>query len=43
MFGATEHPEYMMSRQSSIQKPSQTPVFMDAMWVDVWPLETDLP
>jgi prepilin-type N-terminal cleavage/methylation domain-containing protein/prepilin-type processing-associated H-X9-DG protein len=43
MFGATAHPEYMMSKQASIQKPSQTPVFVDAMWVDVWPLETDLP
>jgi prepilin-type N-terminal cleavage/methylation domain-containing protein/prepilin-type processing-associated H-X9-DG protein len=43
MFGATTHPDYMMSKQSSIQKPSQTPVFVDAMWVDVWPLETDLP
>lgn len=43
MFGATAHPEYMMSKQSMIQKPSQTPVFVDAMWVDVWPLETDLP
>ena len=43
MFGATSHPEYMMSKQSSIQKPSQTPVFADAMWVDVWPLEADRP
>jgi prepilin-type processing-associated H-X9-DG protein len=33
----------MMSRQSAIQKPSQTPVFLDAMWVDAWPLETDPP
>ena len=43
MFGAAPHPEYMMGKQSLIQKPSQTPVFTDAMWVDVWPLETDLP
>jgi prepilin-type processing-associated H-X9-DG protein len=43
MFGAEAHPEYMMGKQSLIQKPSQTPVFVDAMWVDLWPVETDLP
>lgn len=37
------HPEFMMNRQSKIQKSSQTPVFCDAMWVDMWPLETDPP
>jgi type II secretory pathway pseudopilin PulG len=42
-FGGAAHSHYMMSKQSSIQKPSQTPVFVDAMWVDLWPLETDLP
>lgn len=42
-FGAEEHPEFMMSRQSAIQKSSQTPVFMDSIWVDLWPLETDQP
>ena len=39
----TAHPEFMMSRQSAIQKPTQTPVFADAEWVDAWPLETDPP
>ncbi|SPE51816.1 conserved hypothetical protein [Verrucomicrobia bacterium] len=43
MFGGAAHPEYMMSKQSAIQKTSQTPVFVDAMWVDLWPLETDRP
>lgn len=43
MFGASKHPEFMMNKQSMIQKPSQTPVFCDSMWVDLWPLETDLP
>jgi type II secretory pathway pseudopilin PulG len=42
-FGGAAHPELLMSKQSLIQKPSQTPVFVDAMWVDLWPLETDLP
>jgi prepilin-type N-terminal cleavage/methylation domain-containing protein len=42
-FGATAHPDFMMSKQSLIQKPSDTPVFADSVWVDGWPLETDLP
>jgi prepilin-type N-terminal cleavage/methylation domain-containing protein/prepilin-type processing-associated H-X9-DG protein len=40
-YSATAHPEFMISKQSMIQKPTQTPVFCDAMWVDMWPLETD--
>jgi prepilin-type N-terminal cleavage/methylation domain-containing protein/prepilin-type processing-associated H-X9-DG protein len=42
-FGGAMHPEFMMSKESRIQKPSQTPVFCDAVWVDLWPLETDPP
>ncbi len=42
-FGGANYPQYMMSKQSMIQKPSQTPVFCDAIWVDLWPLETDAP
>lgn len=41
--GAEEHPEFMMSKQSLIQKTSQTPVFLDSTWVDFWPLESDQP
>jgi prepilin-type N-terminal cleavage/methylation domain-containing protein len=37
------HPEPMMSKQSQIQKPSQTPVFLDSVWMDLWPLEADVP
>ena len=40
-FGANA--QFMMSKQTMIQKPSQTPVFVDSMWVDLWPYETDLP
>jgi prepilin-type N-terminal cleavage/methylation domain-containing protein/prepilin-type processing-associated H-X9-DG protein len=43
MYGALDDPEFMMSKQSMIQKPSETPVFCDAMWVDCWPLETSPP
>ena len=42
-YAGAAHPEFMMSKQSMIQKPSQTPVFCDAVWVDMWPLETDPP
>ena len=42
-WGGSAHPELMMGKQSLIQKPSQTPVFLDALWVDLWPLESDPP
>jgi prepilin-type N-terminal cleavage/methylation domain-containing protein/prepilin-type processing-associated H-X9-DG protein len=42
-YTGAEHPQFMMSKQSLIQKPSQTPLFLDAIWVDLWPLETDPP
>lgn len=42
-FGGSNNPQLMMSKQSMIQKPSQTPVFCDAVWVDLWPLESDAP
>ena len=42
-YGGAAHPDFMMSKQSLIQKPSQTPVFLDSVWVDLWPLEADPP
>jgi hypothetical protein len=38
-----ENTQYFFVRESAIEKPSQTPVFMDAIWLDLWPLETDPP
>jgi prepilin-type N-terminal cleavage/methylation domain-containing protein/prepilin-type processing-associated H-X9-DG protein len=38
-----ENMQYMFGKESAIEKPVQTPVFMDAIWVDLWPLETDSP
>jgi prepilin-type N-terminal cleavage/methylation domain-containing protein/prepilin-type processing-associated H-X9-DG protein len=43
MFGGASNPQLMFHTQSAIQKPSQTPVFFDELWVDTWPLETDHP
>jgi prepilin-type N-terminal cleavage/methylation domain-containing protein/prepilin-type processing-associated H-X9-DG protein len=37
------NPEFMFPRETSIQHPSETPVFLDSIWVDLWPLETDAP
>lgn len=33
----------LFKKESAIQKPSQTPVFMDANWVELWPQSTDAP
>lgn len=30
-------------RESNIMQPTQTPYFSDSVWVDGWPLETDIP
>jgi prepilin-type N-terminal cleavage/methylation domain-containing protein len=42
-YRGADHPEFMMSKPSMIQNPSQTPVFLDAVWVGLWPLESDPP
>jgi prepilin-type N-terminal cleavage/methylation domain-containing protein len=34
---------YVFQKESSVQKPAQTPVLMDQVWVDFWPIETDRP
>ena len=41
--GAESHPEYRMNKESSVQKPAQTPMFADCTFVDIAPLETDPP
>jgi prepilin-type N-terminal cleavage/methylation domain-containing protein len=38
-----ENKQYLFGKESAIEKPTLTPVFMDAIWVDLWPLETDSP
>ena len=34
---------YVFNKESSVQKPALTPVFMDQVWVDFWPMEKDPP
>jgi prepilin-type N-terminal cleavage/methylation domain-containing protein/prepilin-type processing-associated H-X9-DG protein len=43
IYGGAENPDFMFHTQSAVQRPSQTPVFLDERWVDTWPLETDHP
>ena len=34
---------YYFKKETGVQKPSQTPFFVDCSWVDLWPWETDQP
>jgi prepilin-type N-terminal cleavage/methylation domain-containing protein/prepilin-type processing-associated H-X9-DG protein len=36
-------PLLMFGKESAIEKPSLTPIFLDSVWTDLWPLETDGP
>ncbi len=40
-FGLPKSNRFM--KESGIQKPANTPIFVDSMWVDLWPLATDKP
>jgi prepilin-type N-terminal cleavage/methylation domain-containing protein len=42
-FGATGHDNWLFPKESAVQRPVLTPVFCDAIWVDMWPTETDPP
>ena len=33
--------QYYFKKEGNIQKPSQTPFFVDSEWVDLWPWESD--
>lgn len=35
--------DYYFGNDSAVAHPDQTPFFMDCVWVDVWPWETDQP
>jgi prepilin-type N-terminal cleavage/methylation domain-containing protein/prepilin-type processing-associated H-X9-DG protein len=40
---AADAPGLAFRKESAIQKPVLTPVFVDCMWVDLWPYTNDLP
>jgi prepilin-type N-terminal cleavage/methylation domain-containing protein len=37
----TGTPQYYFINSASVRTPSQTPLFSDGIWVDMWPVETD--
>jgi prepilin-type N-terminal cleavage/methylation domain-containing protein len=36
-----DHPDYLFNKEAAIQTPSQTPIFVDSVWINLWPLEDD--
>ena len=41
--GASPDPSKLFLKESAIQKPSQTPVFCDSVWLNFWAQPTDTP
>jgi prepilin-type N-terminal cleavage/methylation domain-containing protein/prepilin-type processing-associated H-X9-DG protein len=37
------HPEWSIRNEAALQKPTMTPIFMDSIWINLDPLETDQP
>ncbi len=35
--------DYYYLKDTAVKKTSETPIFMDSVWVDLWPWETDAP
>jgi len=35
--------QYYYQKESRVKNPSETPIFVDCEWVDLWPWETDAP
>jgi len=38
---AATYDQYLFRKESGIQRPTQTPIFTDSIWVDAWPMMTD--
>lgn len=36
-----EHPDYLFGKEANIQKSVLTPVFVDSVWINLWPLKGD--
>ena len=39
----TAHPEWSFRKDTNVQQPTKTPVFMDSVWINLDPIETDPP
>ena len=44
-YSASPHydPRYTFGNDANIRQPTKTPIFIDSIFVDAWPMETDLP
>jgi len=40
---AINHVEFIFTKTATVQYPTETPMFCDAIWRNFWPLETDAP
>jgi prepilin-type N-terminal cleavage/methylation domain-containing protein/prepilin-type processing-associated H-X9-DG protein len=38
---ASQHPNANFTKESDVQRPTQTPLFADSVWLDAWPDRTD--
>jgi prepilin-type N-terminal cleavage/methylation domain-containing protein/prepilin-type processing-associated H-X9-DG protein len=43
MVNTTAHPDMLIKNEMSVQKPILTPMFLDSIWINLDPLETDSP
>jgi hypothetical protein len=43
MNNTTTHPGMLITKDTAVQKPTQTPIFVDSVWINLDPLETDPP
>jgi prepilin-type N-terminal cleavage/methylation domain-containing protein len=41
--GVKHNPDWAFKKETMVTRPSQTPVFMDSIWVDAWPEAADRP
>ncbi len=40
---ATTYPNYLYTKESAVPQPTQAPMFLDAAWINLDPLESDAP
>jgi prepilin-type N-terminal cleavage/methylation domain-containing protein/prepilin-type processing-associated H-X9-DG protein len=43
MANSTAHPDKLITKDTSLQKPDLTPLFMDSIWINLCPMESDAP
>ena len=43
MVNTAAHPDMLITKETTVQKPVLTPMFMDSVWINLDPMETDSP